>query len=171
MASQNSTVQALYNTALELIDELGPSHKWRRMLIEAAETILDDIDGGGGLGDQFLANSPVRTALLLYLLRPRPKIGDEIRLRVQESLRQSFGGRDANAEPNLGMMIRGSDKCNRESECLPFGQYMDALSLQWKKNSDSFPQANNQRPQLCVFLSSETTAVFEARWQGQVIAI
>ena len=35
--------------------------------------------------------------------------------------------------------------------------------LQWKKNSDSFPQANNQRPQLCVFLSSETTAVFESK--------
>ena len=160
----NSTVQVLYNAALELIDELGPSHKWRRILVEAAETILDDIDDGAGLGDQFLANSPVRTALLLYLLRPRSKIGDEIRLRVQESLRQSFGGRDANAEPNLGVMIRGSDKCNRESECLPFGQYMDALSLLWKKNSDFSPnQTINQRPQLRVFLSSESTAVFESK--------
>lgn len=159
----NSTVQVLHNIALELIDELGPSHQWRRILMDAAETILDDIDRGAGLGDQFLANSPVRTALLLYMLRPRPKIGDELRLRVQESLRQSFGGRDANAEPNLGVMIRGSDKCNRESECMAFGQYMEALSVLWTKNSDSFPQAINQRAQLRVLLSSESTAVFESK--------
>ena len=159
----NSTVQVLHTTALELINELGPSHKRRRLLMEAAETIMNDVDRGAGLGDQFLANSPVRTALLLYMLRPRPKIGDKIRFRVQESLYQSFGGRDANAEPNLGVMIRGSDKCNRESECLPFGQYMEALSLLWKKKSDSFPQAVKQRQQLRVFLSSESTAVFESK--------
>lgn len=72
--------------------------------------------------------SLMHAASLLYLLRPN----DKLRKRINDVITDSLPG-NFSSDNSFGMPIRASDKCNSESVCLLFEEYMDLVVQQRNK--------------------------------------
>lgn len=95
------------------------------------------------------ANSPVFHGLLLYALRPMPRARASIDEVVNEVLPLDF-----ETEHAIGLPIRGSDKCETESDCLSFTQYLRAAT--------QLVQANlKQSRTTSIIITTESEAVFK----------
>jgi hypothetical protein len=66
-------------------------------------------------------HSMIHHAILLYALRMHPTMKDKVEDRVHEVIMKS---NDFVADRTIGLPIRASDKCDRESTCLSFDSYM-----------------------------------------------
>jgi len=85
---------------------------YNKALEEPSERIIE--------GNLTMAN-PIgyESAAAQFLLRPNAMMRDHIRETLEAS-----GVLNVNPEHTISMPIRGSDKCDAESECPPFSQYM-----------------------------------------------
>lgn len=72
------------------------------------------------------AGSPLFHGLLLYAMRPHPRAALAVRAMVRAALPPDFA-----ADRAVGLAIRASDKCDAESECPPFAQYVRSLRGLW----------------------------------------
>ena len=97
-------------------------------------------------------------ATLMYALRPNMKARTQIEQEMKRILPNDF-------DPNtaVGFPIRGSDKCNKESECRTFDNYMemieDWITLRTKKlrKQDDNSVINN------IILTSEDKSIIASR--------
>ena len=97
-------------------------------------------------------------ALTFYILRPNPTS----KHKIQDVMRRVF---PSNFDPTsaIGVPIRSSDKCIRESECLSFDQYMRIarnLSLKKKTTKSRHMAEENIRN---IVLTSESKEMLQAR--------
>lgn len=72
--------------------------------------------------------SMIPHAALLYILRLERGMHDRV-LRQSEKILTGSGQFDPTRA--IGLPIRGSDKCNRETTCLPFDTYMNLANEVW----------------------------------------
>lgn len=111
----------------ELIDALPVDDPRVPLLRKAAESILDE----DPLRFQYhygAATQKASHAASFYSMRPNP----QSRERIDEILSQIIP-KDVDLESTIGLPIRASDKCYRESECLSFDDHMRVSSDLWGK--------------------------------------
>jgi len=93
----------------------------------------------------------------LYFTRPNLKSRSEIDSLVQKALPADFDAKSA-----IGLPIRGSDKCRRESECLTFDQYMEVVKEFGARRSaitkDESGSVHNK-----IILTTESKNILESR--------
>lgn len=65
----------------------------------------------------------VNKAPLLYQMRPNLKAQREVDRLMKKALPEDF-----DPDKSLGLAIRDGDKCRKESECMPFENYMEMLN-------------------------------------------
>lgn len=124
-----------------IIDEhiIGPLEAQRpndpllNVLLKAANRTLDDVVIDESQYSYYGKASNVNHALVMYMMRPNPYYSDRLKEILNESLQSAFN-------PNLamGLPIRASDKCNTESECLNFEQYMTLVDRTWEDRKSLF---------------------------------
>jgi len=112
----------LYQMSQELLEELPANDAARHIWERTSEMFKTN---------KTMALGCFETAATMYMLRPNT----HIRIRLRKMLNRNIP-QDLNFDPQktIGLPIRASDKCVRESSCLSFDDYM-ALALQTKKKS------------------------------------
>jgi hypothetical protein len=163
---------ALHNLSMRLLDHLPNNDRRLPMLQAAANRVLEEDTTQQTTSYAYVGiNSPVYHALVLFTVRPNAKYAQQIDGIVEDIMPSDF-----DPDFTVGLPIRGkseeivcvtfdfiyyimltcdcfysygsiaSDKCNGESECLSFPQYMSAVSKIWTKRSnarlESQPETN-----------------------------
>lgn len=124
----------LHDAALEIIDSMkkksdddnNNNHdKWIVLHRAALRILVPYSEQGVGTGKMYPQDENALVhAALLYFLRPNPRTREHIQTTVDGILPQ-----DAIAKKRvLGIMIRGSDKCTVESECMPPSTYQEFVT-------------------------------------------
>ena len=104
-----------------------------------------------------------RRAAIMYLLRPNPSS----RRQLQEILHRNIPELDSLHEKEnlayktIGLPIRASDKCKRESTCMPLVKYMELARETWRRQIP-----NETRPNLII--TSESQSIFD-QLQSEII--
>jgi len=96
-------------------------------------------------------------ATTLYILRPNPTSAQKIKNVLRHVFPSNFDPTSA-----IGIPIRSSDKCIRESECLTFDQYMQIV----RERFSSLPMKEGKKR--TVILTSESKEMLEARHRYNV---
>jgi hypothetical protein len=128
--NMNRVLHKIHSIASSLIDELDPNDPRIPVLRKAAEGILEQKPTTGQ--DFRFSDSAFVQAYLMYVLRPTKEKGEELETSALKDIPPNFDETVA-----LGLPIRGSDKCHRESECLQFPTYMHLMDEIWKENGMS----------------------------------
>eukprot|EP00521_Asterionellopsis_glacialis_P016012 CAMPEP_0195309498 /NCGR_PEP_ID=MMETSP0707-20130614/38767_1 /TAXON_ID=33640 /ORGANISM="Asterionellopsis glacialis, Strain CCMP134" /LENGTH=273 /DNA_ID=CAMNT_0040373795 /DNA_START=1285 /DNA_END=2106 /DNA_ORIENTATION=- len=126
----------------EFIDELSNSKSQYstsqlRTLRRAAKLVLtEEPEDPSRPYNYFGARSKVHHAATFYTMRPKAFYAKKLRTAILAIFPKDF-------DPNrsLGLPIRASDKCIKESECLSFDQYMKLMGQIWKKNEGALQGA------------------------------
>jgi hypothetical protein len=98
-------------------------------------------------------------AILLYLLRPNKNA----RTVLDEHMSDIFH-HPVTPETTIGLPIRGSDKCHRESTCLGFDQYMRLAKETWE-DSSPLQSASGTSSRGSLIMTTEDEEVFRKRVQ------
>ena len=105
------------------------------------------------------SDTPITRAVILYLLRPNVPSKLLIEKRLESILPKSLDSRFA-----IGMPLRGSDKCGKESNCLGFDEYMEVAKDAWealrtesKASSTTLPEKGS------LILTTEDRKLFQQR--------
>lgn len=72
--------------------------------------------------------SMIPHAIIMYMLRPLRSIQEQVERQKEKVLKESIQFDPSCA---IGLPIRGSDKCEGEAKCLPFGTYMNLANEVW----------------------------------------
>ena len=97
-------------------------------------------------------------ALTFYILRPNPMSKHKI-----EGVTQQVFPSDFDSSLAIGLPIRSSDKCFRESECLTFDRYMQIVRNASLRNG-SFPSwLKKEGKRRHIILTSESKEILQAR--------
>eukprot|EP00979_Chaetoceros_neogracilis_P014134 scaffold4446_cov272-Chaetoceros_neogracile.AAC.11 len=115
----------LHRIATLIIDELDPTDARVPILRKAAQEILLETDRS--IQHKFLhETSDFAISFMLYIMRPTLAKGNQLKAFMDNDLPPDF-----DSARSFGFPIRGSDKCNQESECLQFPTYMRLLKSKW----------------------------------------
>jgi hypothetical protein len=116
----------LYELSQELLNELPTDETATQSVWERVAEMF--------LQNQTVAMDVFKKASTLYMIRPNPQYRNELR----ERLNKNVPSRDDDYDPQktIGLPIRASDKCRKESSCLSFERYMELAMYTWK---ESFP--------------------------------
>jgi hypothetical protein len=148
-----SVYKTLYRYGTELL-QVVPSGDLRRPVMEQAlEQLLVDDDDDDGSDESHSKNTTATTsfqypaahnqvnhALEFYALRPN----FASRRKLTEALNNIVPSHFS-PESTLGLPIRASDKCYRESECLSFDEYMRAADMVWQDHHQPTTTKNGNR--------------------------
>ena len=120
-------LQSIHKIVFTLIDELDPNDRRLPIMKKAASSILKRQPNS--MDSDFLH------AAMMYVLRPNIDKGERLEAFYQNDMPDDF-----DSKRTLGMPIRGSDKCNQESECLKPSTYIKLMGSIWTENglSDKF---------------------------------
>jgi hypothetical protein len=128
----------IYQTAKGLVDRVRTQHGGQEQhnLVEQFrvwDKALDRIQDNNFTFDQIpdestLGYHPFRSATLMYMLRLNREQQRQVQQGVKDTLPESFDPSVA-----LGLPIRASDKCRRESTCLSFERYMELANDTFQK--------------------------------------
>jgi hypothetical protein len=144
----------LQTIAHRLVDQLSADDSRRPLLHQPADYILErdgQREGYAYVG----AASKIRHAMAFYAMRPNLSYQQRMHQILRDMLPADF---DANQA--VGLPIRASDKCLRESECLTFDQHMRVASKMWKRHGPPSSTAIiNGDP--FIDLTTESTAIQE----------
>mmetsp|Transcript_14085 Transcript_14085/g.33848 ORF Transcript_14085/g.33848 Transcript_14085/m.33848 type:complete len:582 (+) Transcript_14085:323-2068(+) len=133
-------LQRMYNISQELIKELPTSDDMTHSIWErTAQLFLSN--------ETNLAIESIRKAAVLYTLRPNPTTGERLRMQLRKNLPQKG---DFAPEKTIGIPIRATDKCEQESSCLSFEDYMELTLETWKQELP-----NESKPHVIVTSESE----------------
>lgn len=126
------SAEKLYDYATTLISAVPQKQypDYVAMLKKAAETILvadepPDKDAYNYAARYFKAHH----ALVFYSVRPKPSNAHGL-----DRIMSEIVPRNIHPGTSVGLPIRGSDKCNGESECISFDQHMQVITNEWKKH-------------------------------------
>jgi hypothetical protein len=101
----------------------------RSIILQAAQDLLqpDPVSTANTTTYSYYGtNSPLFHGLLLYAMRPNTRAALSLQSIVKESL-----PKDYDVKHSIGLPIRATDKCDAESECLAFDQYVRSLQSLW----------------------------------------
>lgn len=143
----------LHKIAHALVDQLPANDSRRPLLRQAADYILEQ-DGKRKGYDYVGATSKIRHAMAFYAMRPNLSYQQRINQVLRDVLPADFNANDA-----VGLPIRASDKCLRESECLTFDQHMRVATKMWNRHG---PNTEISDPSL-VFTTESTAMQAEQR--------
>ncbi|GKY99736.1 hypothetical protein MPSEU_000927600 [Mayamaea pseudoterrestris] len=123
--------RAVHQLALPIAQRLAQdaSDDEQRYILQAAQDLLHPDTVPMGTYNYYGANSPLFHGLLLYAMRPNTRAAKLLQLAVQRSLPKDYAVENA-----VGLAIRASDKCDDESECLSFSQYVRSVGHWWTKH-------------------------------------
>jgi len=145
---------ALQTISRTIIDQLPPSDPRNDILRKAVEAIMES-DGPRPGYDFQGATSKIHHAMVFYAMRPNLSYQQRIDQILADVLPSTFVPDEA-----IGLPIRASDKCLRESECLTFEQHVMVASRVWAKvatgSTDSMRDAS-------IVFTTESTAMQEAQ--------
>jgi hypothetical protein len=110
----------LHRIATLIIDELDPTDARVPILRKAAQELLSET------GKIHHETSNFDISLMLYIMRPTLAKGNQLKAFMDNDLPPDF-----DSARSFGFPVRGSDKCNQESECLQFPTHMRLLKSQW----------------------------------------
>ena len=82
------------------------------------------------------ASLAIQRAASLYMMRPNPHYQSILHQRLEVNLAAASADAAYDPATTIGLPIRASDKCNKESTCLTFDEYMELAMETWK---DYFP--------------------------------
>eukprot|EP00934_Nitzschia_sp_Nitz4_P005597 Nitzschia sp. Nitz4//scaffold36_size144017//83321//84991//NITZ4_003099-RA/size144017-processed-gene-0.238-mRNA-1//1//CDS//3329549495//5587//frame0 len=152
--------QKIYRRVEELIEEWKSGSKkapikpqqWDVLKAASERILLPDNDDVYDHYDYGHREYRIPHAILLYLLRPNLDAAKSLQQKLKQILPDSM-------DPNktIGMPIRGSDKCEGESTCLEFAQYMKLAKETWMKTG------SNGNVQGSVIVTTEDKKLFEMR--------
>ena len=152
--SSRQLLQTLRDTATHLIDELDPSDSRVPLLRKAADMILDDTKDDTEFP---MAKTPVVPLILLYGLRTQPHYAEALEAYTKNDIPDDF-----ESSTSIGLPIRGSNKCNQESECLAFPNYMKFTKKMWQEEgfkSKTAGEDGGGKPTANILLTSEMESV------------
>ena len=119
-------LKALKEITDSLIDELNTNDKRIPILRRAVSEIFHDTKHVHN-GEKFLhSESDFVHGLIMYILRPTISKGTDLEGFFKKDLPSDF-----HSAKSLGLPLRGSDKCNQESQCLRPQTYMKLLGTIW----------------------------------------
>ena len=138
-----------------IIDELDPKDGRVPILRKAAQDILSEDDTKTEPFPKH--SSDYIVAFMLYFMRPTLDKGNQLKSFTEFDLPPDF-----DSAQSFGVPIRGSDKCNQESECLQFPSYMRLLKSKWYEEgfADKYGQGSNNVT-FDVLITSETKDIME----------
>jgi hypothetical protein len=144
----------LYEYARELIQQMSLEGHQKQVLWHALEQISDESKATNNHIDfeYPAAQNAVNHALAVYALRPN----FDSRKKLVEIMHEIVPSTLDSSSPLIGLPIRASDKCHRESECLPFDDYMKAVEL---VSQEYRQQLRNVSSPLILFTSESTEMV------------
>jgi hypothetical protein len=147
----------LHKIAHTLVDQLSKDDDSRRPLLrQAADFILEEEGQRQGY-DYSGANSKMRHAMAFYAMRPNLSYQQRMHQILRDVLPADFDPDQA-----VGLPIRASDKCKRESECLTFDQHMRVASKMWKRHGPSTAISNvDVDADPSIVFTTESTAMQE----------
>jgi len=165
----NTILHKIHSISNHLIDQLEADNGSKSTLYtsidvlhKAADTILDEgnlsLETNIGLFEG--AQSSARHAIVMYILRPLQEHAAKIQKLVQNDIPYDTKSPGI----SLGLPIRSSDKCHRESECLTFPSYMNMMSKIYstsKENSGGAEEILENKPTVTIFLTSELETIFD----------
>ncbi|CAJ1966890.1 unnamed protein product [Cylindrotheca closterium] len=143
-----------------------PNDPLLEVLSKAANRTLDDVVVDEKQYSYYGKSSNINHALVFYMLRPNPYYAKRLEKILNETLQPGF-------DPNMamGLPIRASDKCNTESECLKFEQYMTLMDRTWEDRKSLFlgsPTGSNgqnvfqlEKPKSTILVTSESPQVHD----------
>jgi hypothetical protein len=134
---------------------LDPTDDRVPILRKAAQDILSEDDTKTKPFSKH--SSDYIVALLLYFMRPTLDKGNQLKSFTEFDLPSDF-----DSAQSFGVPIRGSDKCNQESECLKFPSYMRLLKSKWYEEgfADKYGQGGSNIT-FDVLITSETKDIVE----------
>ena len=101
------------------------------------------------------ASLKVNHALVFYSMRPNPTSARQL-----ADIRQEIIPADLNPEATIGLPIRASDKCHRESECLSFDEHMLITSDAWDKHLGYLKNASSILNNNSTRIADDPTVIF-----------
>jgi hypothetical protein len=124
----HSVRNTLYRYVSELLRLVPVEDPQRPMMYQAMEQLTAFTTNNTPPGFPYpAAYSAINHALEFYALRPNSKSRQQVAQVMQDIVPS-----DLDNDKLLGLPIRASDKCYRESECLPFHEYMRATDIAWR---------------------------------------
>ena len=123
-------VERLQQYSLHLIDSL-PKDDSRLPVLHRAIEAIGEADAGRDHFNYAMATLKVHHALGFYALRPNLATAEKL-----QTILSDIAPADLEHDQTIGLPVRGSDKCRKESECLSFGEYMNATHEVWAKYQD-----------------------------------
>lgn len=97
-------------------------------------------------------------AIIFYILRPNPTSKRKMKDIMQTVFPSNFDPASA-----IGLPIRSSDKCNRESECLTFDHYMQIVQQFSPKDNNLSSWPMNAKQRRHIILTTESIEMLQAR--------
>ncbi|GAX09767.1 hypothetical protein FisN_11Lh259 [Fistulifera solaris] len=127
-ATPKPVMEKLSKLAHEIIDQLPDTDPRIAILRKAADSIaILDADRDGY---HYAASThKVAHAAAIYAMRPNPIAYNQLHNILDEVVPD-----DLNVEASIGLPIRASDKCLKESECLSFDEHMQVVDDLWQAN-------------------------------------
>jgi hypothetical protein len=123
--------RALHQIALPIAQTLAQDANAQEQstILQAADELLQPDTIATETYNYYGANSPLFHGLLFYAMRPNQRAALALQSIVKQSLPKDYA-----SEHSIGLPIRASDKCDVESECMSFSQYLRSVAQLWKWN-------------------------------------
>jgi hypothetical protein len=125
---RNNIVNIIHKHLIDPLVQGKPDDPRIPLLTKAANNILVEEELNDGTYYYFGHNTKHNHALVFYAMRPNLKYARQLDYIMEKTIPKDF-------DPDLafGLPIRASDKCFRESECLPFQMYMNMTAQTYAK--------------------------------------
>ena len=144
-AFRERTVQLLHDHILQPLQQQQQQqqqqepHPLLPLLTQATHSILQEEQLDNGSYYYFGHNSRHNHALVYYAMRPNLEYSQRL-----DEIRRHMIPPDLQPDRTFGVPIRDSDKCDLESECLPFAQYMNMTCHTWFQHREAWREEPNK---------------------------
>lgn len=144
------TVDRIRNYVDLFLSHVDDSDSRLPILRKAADMLQyrEQLPGAISIGSLRL---PLFQAITFYSMRPNTASA-----RVLESMMTGMLPHNFTSSRSIGLPIRASDKCNRESECLSYEKHLGAAGVAWDMHGGSSPST---KPHLIV--TSESIQIMQ----------
>ena len=146
-------VERLQNYSNLLLESVSADDP-RFGVLQKAVNAIGEMDPPRPNYNYAMASLKVHHALTFYAMRPNLKSADQLQAILQDILPTDF-------DPNhaLGLPVRGSDKCLKESECLSFVEHMEAGSEVWTRHLNTTSISMPRMMDATVVFTTESKAI------------
>lgn len=169
-AFRERTVQIIREHILQPLEQNSAgAHSLVPLLTQATDFILEEEQLENGSYYYFGHNTKHNHALVFYAMRPNLEYSQKL-----DTIMTDIIPPDLDPDRTFGLPIRDSDKCEMESECMPFHQYMNMTLQTYKKyqaelgqpSTHTFNQ-NYAAPDANIIVTSEAVNIHNAMLQYQ----